>query len=708
MVLENDKTTEARRKAMRNGEEDPLVVAQRFLNIYRQMHIFSPERKEAFNKMLLELSPEIRGLFSSLPGGIMLQDYVDDLAEKNGVQKSVHSSTTAPKLNEEAHQQAQILATALAQAQSQVQAQIPPRIDAVSAPVTPVSGTANLTMDKDFAAEFAKIIGGVMEQQTLLQKENLEKLSENLTQTQLVIAQSLKETKGESSEDIKGLCKVIVEVYKRAKEDQQSNMEELCKTIAKSQTATNSKEEIPVSKTVSQDEAAQRLMEVVLDGQKQLSSRLSKVEELSLSRANDNKELLAVFEKSQAEMIKSLKEVQGTGTVVESGSEERLAKLISESQERLIHTILAANIQQSTSASQANNANNIHINAPDNSAQMLLLVDKIASLQAANEQNLEKALAKIVEAQGGVYDKISRRQTEELAQIITKGLNEAQKIVEETPREDKSFLREYIPEEPVVQTENIFVPKEDEPAHEENLVVQETAKAEEEPRKKKKKKKKKKPEIFEQQPQEEVIEESPFDKEDFSINDLPDIAELTEDFRENSPDVSDFQLPKEENNEQEDLKEKDTVEPLENEPIAEVEKTIDPSEDFPAQDFQYSEEDQEEAEKSTEELNSDDWGFGSSPVGHQEPVLAEDNDNGEGTDWTWDYVEDTTPEETDGEAIGENSYIYSGDLFGQEKVANGGASIYGTSPKRLSVRPKIITVNDEDISDPYQNSILKD
>ena len=96
MVLENDKTTEARRKAMRNGEEDPLVVAQRFLNIYRQMHIFSPERKEAFNKMLLELSPEIRGLFSSLPGGIMLQDYVDDLAEKNGVQKSVHSSA-APK-----------------------------------------------------------------------------------------------------------------------------------------------------------------------------------------------------------------------------------------------------------------------------------------------------------------------------------------------------------------------------------------------------------------------------------------------------------------------------------------------------------------------------------------------------------------------------------------------------------------------------------
>ena len=38
--MELDITTEARRKAQRNGEEDPVVVAQRFLNIYRQIHIF--------------------------------------------------------------------------------------------------------------------------------------------------------------------------------------------------------------------------------------------------------------------------------------------------------------------------------------------------------------------------------------------------------------------------------------------------------------------------------------------------------------------------------------------------------------------------------------------------------------------------------------------------------------------------------------------
>ena len=44
---------EARRKALRNGEEDPITVAQRYLNVYRQMHIFSQERKEEFDKSIL-------------------------------------------------------------------------------------------------------------------------------------------------------------------------------------------------------------------------------------------------------------------------------------------------------------------------------------------------------------------------------------------------------------------------------------------------------------------------------------------------------------------------------------------------------------------------------------------------------------------------------------------------------------------------------
>lgn len=46
-----------------DSEELPIIVAQRFLNIFRQLHIFSDERREAFNKMLLELPPEVKSIF---------------------------------------------------------------------------------------------------------------------------------------------------------------------------------------------------------------------------------------------------------------------------------------------------------------------------------------------------------------------------------------------------------------------------------------------------------------------------------------------------------------------------------------------------------------------------------------------------------------------------------------------------------------------
>ena len=65
-MVEIDKAAEFRRlKKQHDGEEDPVIIAQRFLNIFRQLHIFSAEKKDAFNKMLLELPPYIRGLLCS-------------------------------------------------------------------------------------------------------------------------------------------------------------------------------------------------------------------------------------------------------------------------------------------------------------------------------------------------------------------------------------------------------------------------------------------------------------------------------------------------------------------------------------------------------------------------------------------------------------------------------------------------------------------
>lgn len=41
-------------------ESDPVVIAQRLLNLYRQLHIFSPEKKQEYNKMLMEQTPEVK------------------------------------------------------------------------------------------------------------------------------------------------------------------------------------------------------------------------------------------------------------------------------------------------------------------------------------------------------------------------------------------------------------------------------------------------------------------------------------------------------------------------------------------------------------------------------------------------------------------------------------------------------------------------
>ena len=87
MVSEAD-IAEARRKALRNGEEDPVTVAQRYLNVYRQMHIFTEEKKDEFDKSLLSLSPIIITVISSLPGGLTFQDYIDEVLSKAGREKS--------------------------------------------------------------------------------------------------------------------------------------------------------------------------------------------------------------------------------------------------------------------------------------------------------------------------------------------------------------------------------------------------------------------------------------------------------------------------------------------------------------------------------------------------------------------------------------------------------------------------------------------
>ncbi|MBR2299250.1 MAG: hypothetical protein IJ870_01590 [Alphaproteobacteria bacterium] len=66
-------------------EEDPLLVAQRYLNIYHQIHIFNKVRQKEFDDSLLALPSDIRILLSTLPGGSVLLEHINEVEEKRGI-----------------------------------------------------------------------------------------------------------------------------------------------------------------------------------------------------------------------------------------------------------------------------------------------------------------------------------------------------------------------------------------------------------------------------------------------------------------------------------------------------------------------------------------------------------------------------------------------------------------------------------------------
>ena len=87
------------------GDEDPVLVAQRFLNIFRQLHIFTAAKRKEFDNDLLKLPASIRGAFASLPGGALLQDYVHDLEKKAGMPLSGGSAALRKAIAEEEYKE---------------------------------------------------------------------------------------------------------------------------------------------------------------------------------------------------------------------------------------------------------------------------------------------------------------------------------------------------------------------------------------------------------------------------------------------------------------------------------------------------------------------------------------------------------------------------------------------------------------------------
>ncbi len=763
--MEPDKTSEARRKAQRNGEEDPVVVAQRFLNIYRQLHIFNAERKASFNKMLLELSPQIRGLFGQLPGGALLQDYVDELAEKEGVAKSVQQQTDDSV--DEGVKQAKILATALAEAQVQATAKmqemaaVSPLAAPAPAAMTAPATTAKLSMDKTFAQEFATVLAAAMQKNAATQETEIKNIINTLGQTQLEIIKVLQTENSEHREEMKNISQMMLQA----------------------QTQISA---APPQATSQISDETKQLIKILVTGQRQMIERVAKVEALAREfpqqeteekDSTENKTLSLILEQSEqnfSKMAAALTERQKNDTL-------EIARLINESQQNLVQMLVQHNTLNQNSGNAAatnNNANNIQINSADYSAVLEKIAARLDNLQpGAAPANIqvnfpEQAVSQIVKAQSELYREIAAEQTKELSAVIALALKESQKasardIIDalgsrplyiQTPADTTAAAAEAFAHQPpsippfeaADMAEPLFNPApQTEPIDLFDDEVGESAPAEDEA------------------PHSDfVFSEGPAEPAEESVAAEPQPDE--EAFAETTGteplpvDESEDETPKKKKRKRRKKKKKSAVEDLlpmaedtvlaaeadtapaaaenfEDTPVWQPEETAAAPEEESAltpaaDDYQFDEtESAAEAETYHEPAaapienlaeSADDWGFTPAPEpepkaeqdwewAYEEETPAETDDNsGEGSEWEWEYVPETEEsisfQNDNLQPLAETSPIACGDLFFQKQIYNPQPPLTAGSPVYAHGARIFDSAAQNSESDPYQNSARKD
>lgn len=69
----------------KSEEEAPILVAQRYLNIFRQVHIFNKAKRDEFDDELLALPQNITEFFKRMPGGRLLVEHIEEVKAARGI-----------------------------------------------------------------------------------------------------------------------------------------------------------------------------------------------------------------------------------------------------------------------------------------------------------------------------------------------------------------------------------------------------------------------------------------------------------------------------------------------------------------------------------------------------------------------------------------------------------------------------------------------
>ena len=243
-------------RGSKENQEDLLLTAQRYLNIFHQIHIFKAFKRAQFNKELIEMPEKIRKIVAMLPGGRVLLEYIEEIEKDEGIQDSSISAlieqqgkdgSAADKDN--AYTLRQSGAPAVINAPIEISSDFTnllketfntysQNLQQLSANIQKIASQKTVTT----ADGKVQVMPDITDTITSLLKENAQQQTEVLKSFGKTLSESLKESKSVQADS--GITDTIASLLKENAQQQNEVLKSLGATL--SQTITDSKGDAPL------------------------------------------------------------------------------------------------------------------------------------------------------------------------------------------------------------------------------------------------------------------------------------------------------------------------------------------------------------------------------------------------------------------------------------------------------------------------------
>ena len=293
------------------GGEDPVLIAQRFLNIFRQLHIFDEKRHEEFKSQILALPPEVRNSFGSLPGGQALQEYTNNLIQQQGGDIGLDVSASQPQGN--------ILSAALSEAKESPSA--PKEKSTTQTVVQNVSG--KVFADESFAQVLAQAFAKALQFSDANKKGDIQELINAIKESKTVsedVSQAPQESRIIADE---AFAQVLAKSFAKALQFSDANKKEDIKALieaikeSKSTAGNETKLDADFASTLSQS-FMQALEQLNTNRKGELEELVKAIKEIKINVPN-----LPVVSHADQTDVKSV--------VPSIGDEDHFAKILAQS-----------------------------------------------------------------------------------------------------------------------------------------------------------------------------------------------------------------------------------------------------------------------------------------------------------------------------------------------------------------------------------------